>query len=159
MRALLAYDATLSVVATLDYAVARNAKGDVIGLVDFGAHEDAGGKLRAIWEVSSATGSATWPEWLGGQAHDFKVELDGQKRITALVHKTSGHRRDRAAIEAAIAAAPVDQQTGDRDLRAIVGGPTRALVLDPQGRTIGQFAGQATDQTLPVIGLEASVRP
>ena len=43
----------------------------------------------------------TWPEWIGGRAHDFKVELQG-KQIKALVHKASGHRRERAPVEAEI---------------------------------------------------------
>jgi len=100
---LIAYDAAGNVVATLDHVVVRDADGEVTGLVDFAAHEGADGKLRDIWNAGSAVGSATWPEWIGGRAHDFRVELDG-KRIKALVHKDSGHRRERSAIEAAIKA-------------------------------------------------------
>lgn len=59
-------------------------------------------------------GAAVWPEWLGGAANveydeegnvvrGFKVDLDPQKRLKALVHLVSGHRRERADIEAAIA--------------------------------------------------------
>ncbi|MGD0121098.1 MAG: hypothetical protein ABSC46_00885 [Candidatus Limnocylindrales bacterium] len=88
---LLAYDADGNVVATLDYLLSQD------GGTDFKAHEAAGGKLRAIWEVSGAVGSGTWPEQLGSVAHGFKVELDKQKRIVALVDKTSGQRRERAA--------------------------------------------------------------
>jgi len=102
---LLAYDGNGDVVATLDHVVARDDHGNVVGLVDFEAHEAAGAEHTDIWNVSNATGSKVWPEWLGGRAHEFRVELagpPGAKRITALVHRDSGHRRDRAAIEAAI---------------------------------------------------------
>jgi hypothetical protein len=147
MSELLAYDTDGNVVATLGHMVARNDAGDVIGLVDFDAHEAAGGKLRDIWNVEGAVGSATWPEWLGGAAHDFRVELDG-KRIAALVHKTSGHRRERAAIEAAIA----DRIAGDQpaDIQDLVGGPTRPLTLDDKGQTAPRPAG--TPKHLPLIG-------
>ena len=58
-RSLIAYDASGKVVATLDLVVARDDRGTAIGLVDFAGHEAAGGKLRAIWEVSTAVRSAT----------------------------------------------------------------------------------------------------
>lgn len=130
---LLAYDAAGDVVATLDHVVARDERGDVVGLVDFEAHEAGGGRLTDIWVVAGAAGSGTWPEFLGASAHDFRVALTG-KQIAALVHRTSGHRRERAAIEAAIREAPVNDR-GERDLRAIVGGPSRPLLLDADGRT------------------------
>ena len=153
MRSLLAYDAAGSVVATLDHMVARDNEGNVIGLIDFGAHEDAGGKLRDIWDVAGTTGSGTWPEWLGSAAHAFRVELTN-RRITALVHRASGFRRERAAIEAAIAATPIDGQ-GMRDIRHIVGGPQRPILLDDDGRTIGPDhpkAPKGTPAHLPLIG-------
>ena len=92
-----------------------------------------------------------WPEWLGGAAQDFRVELAGKaghKHIAALVHKKSGHRRERAAIEAAIAAAPV--KDGARDIRHLVGGPTRPLTLDAKGRT-AQRPSMGTPAHLPLI--------
>lgn len=145
---LIAYDGTGAVVATLDHLVARNEAGDAIGLLDFEAHEAAGGKLRDIWNVEGATGSGTWPEWLD-RAHDFRVELDKDKRIVALVHAKSGHRRERAAVLAAIDAAPVEN--GAKDIRHIVGGPSRPLPLDDQGRT-AERRPMGTPTNLPLIG-------
>ena len=52
-----------------------------------------------------AKGSKVWPEWIGGAANEFRVELEGppgRKRIGALVHKASGHRRERSALEGEI---------------------------------------------------------
>lgn len=112
---LIAYDPAGNVVATLDQMVIKDpATGAVRGLVDFAAHEEAGGEHTLIWEaigkendvaVPVAKGSKVWPEWIGSAALDFRVELEGPagaKRIAALVHKRSGHRRVRAAIEDAI---------------------------------------------------------
>lgn len=103
-----------AVVGTLDYMVARNAAGEVVGLIDFEAHEAAGGRLTDIWRHSDAAGSGTWPEFIGARAHEFRVELDGSKRITALVHKQSGHRRVRSDIEAAIGATARECLVGHR---------------------------------------------
>ena len=89
---LLAYDATGNIVATLDSMVARDADGNVTGLIDFAAHEAADGEHTDIWSVSDATGAKTWPEWLGGRAHDFRVELagpPGHKHIAALIHRAA----------------------------------------------------------------------
>lgn len=140
---LIAYDADGNVVATLDYMVATDDDGNTVGLVDFAAHEDAGGEHTAIWNVASdaveVRGSKVWPEWIGNRAHDFLVELEGEpgrKRIKALVHKTSGHRRERAAVEAAIEATPTVDGVGD--IRAVVGGPDRPLALDADGRAYGR---------------------
>ena len=129
ISSMLAYDADGNVISTLDHLVARDTDGNVIGLHDFAAHEAAGGKLRAFWTVDGATGSGTWPEWLGPKVHDYRVEIK-DKRIVALVHKTSGHRRERVPIEAAIEAVPVID--GARDIRSIVGGPQKPLCLDDQ---------------------------
>lgn len=149
---LLAYGASGSVVAVLHHVVARDADGNALGLIDFAAYEAAGGPLTDIWRVSDATGSGTWPEWLGLRAYDFTVVLDpSTKRIAQLVHKTSGFRRVRAQIEAAIAAVPPDAN-GVRDIRAIVGGPTRPLALDNQGRTIAAAATSGTPAHLPLVG-------
>jgi hypothetical protein len=156
LHCLLAYDAGGRVVATLEHMVAKNDHGDVVGLIDFAAHEAAGGEHTDIWQVSTATGSKVWPEWLGGRAHDFRVELagpPGAKHIAALVHRESGHRRERAAIEAAIAAVEPDE-TGARDIRHIIGGPTRPLALDEHGKTIGPDhpnAPTGTPAHLPLV--------
>ena len=185
LQSLIAYDAQGNVVALKDHMVAKDEDGNVIGLVDFAAHEEAGGRLRDIWENERAVGSGTWPEWLGGGAPDFKIALDpnpGQApaRIAALVHKTSGHRRERASIEAAIAertneAKLAAKKTGDEqrallkarkvaakviakftdppikvDLRDILGGPNRPLLLDADGKTMAR--PKVTRPNLPVVG-------
>ena len=189
---LLAYDAAGNVVATLDHVVAKDAEDNVVGLVDFEAHEEAGGENTDIWQVSGAAGSKVWPEWLGGQAHNFRVELEGPpgaKRIAALVHKTSGYRRERAAIEAEIATriaakrdeavaraaairATLPRRVNGRfvavpdvvvepepaDIRDLVGGPDRPLILDEDGKTMGPDhpnAPRGTPAHLPVVGRSA----
>ena len=98
---LIAFDNAGNVVATLDYLVARDDSGKAVGLVDFAAQEEQG-ELLDVWRVEGAKGSGTWPEHLGGRIHEFKVER-ANGRITALIHKTSGARRDRDAVEKAIA--------------------------------------------------------
>ena len=159
---LLAYDAAGDVVGTLDYLVqyADDLDRTPLGLVDFAAHEEAGGELSDIWNVDNATGSKTWPEWIGSRAHDFRVELvgpAGAKRIGALVHKASGHRRERAAIEAAIeariAAATETDSRGKpmADIRDLVGGPDRPLHLDDPGRNAPR--PKATRPALPLVGV------
>ena len=148
---LIAYDAAGNVVATLDFMVARDVEGNVLGLIDFAAHEAAGGKLRDIWEMSDAVGSGTWPEWIGGRAHDFRVELSPEKQISALVHKASGHRRGRAAVEANIRDRIGIAGDEPADIRDLVGGPNRPLILDDDGRTVGRSPGAAgTPAHLPL---------
>lgn len=153
ISSLIAYDASGIVIATLDYVLARDPNtDDVIGLIDFAAHEEAGGEHVDVWSVDGATGSKVWPEWLGGRAHDFKVELvglPGAKRIAALVHKTSGYRRDRAVLEAAIAARIAAAGDAPADIRDLVGGPDRPLVLDDTGRTKPRLKIQSNH--LPVV--------
>jgi hypothetical protein len=148
---LIAYAADGSVIATKDYLVKLNPEGEAVGLVDFAAHEAAGGKLRDIWDVQGATGSGTWPEWLGAQAHDFTVELGPDKRIAALRHRKSGVKRKRADIEAAIAAVEPDAR-GRKDIRHLVGGPGRPLRLDGVGRTLPAAPRVVPD--LPTVGAE-----
>ncbi len=148
---LLGYDAAHAVIATLDYCLARDDAGEVIGLIDFEAHEAAGGAMTDIWNVSNAAGSGTWPEFLGAGAHDFRVEIGPDGRIAALVHKVSGFRRERVAIQAAIDATPIID--GARDIRAIVGGPHRPLALDPDGRTTTvDRTAKGTPPHLPILG-------
>lgn len=132
-HSLLAYDDQGNVVGTLDHLVMRNATGEVIGLRDFEAHELAGGQHTDYFNVEGAVGSGTWPEWLAAGAHAHRVELTG-KRITALVHRGSGRRRERHHVERDIAATPV--VGGVHDIRHIVGGPQRPLLLDETGETI-----------------------
>ncbi len=138
---LLAYTADGEVIATLDYLVQYDDDGAPLGMVDFAEHEAAGGSLTDVWSVSTAVGSGTWPEWLGGQARDFRVELEpgwsrstprsarSAGRIRTLVHRDSGHRRERPLAEE-------EAGRSSRDRRKIVGGPDRPLRLDDRGRTI-----------------------
>jgi hypothetical protein len=150
---LLAYDAAGTVIATLDTVVVHDENGDVVGLVDFAAHEAAGGEHTAVWAVAGAAGSKVWPEWLGLGAHQFRVELTGPpggKRIAALIHKTSGHRRERSALEGALAAIEPDAN-GARDIRHLVGGPDRPLVLNADGRTVPRQAEAGAPTHLPLI--------
>lgn len=154
---LVAYDAANGVFATLDYMVRHDASGAPVGLVDFEAYEAAGGEMTDVWSVAGAAGSKSWPEWIGGRAHDFLVELEGPpgaKRIAALVHRTSGHRRERASIEAAIRGRIQAAQLagGPADLRDLVGGPDRPLELDSQGRTIRRTSSPAA-KALPLVGV------
>jgi hypothetical protein len=155
---LLAYNADGDVLATLDHAVAHDDDGNVTGLVDFSAVEAAGGDMTDVWVVDSGDpgkpikGSKTWPEWLGASAHDFRVELEGpagKKRIAALVHKTSGHRRERATIEAAIAERIAAANGQPADIRDLVGGPDRPLFLDDKGRTAKR--PKVTRPKLPLV--------
>lgn len=150
------YDDAGNVIGTLDTLVARSADNQVVGLVDFEAEELAGRRMREVvgtmgWFSSVdgvthyASGAGSWPEWIDGAAA-FRVELDpapapARARIVALVHRRSGYRRERATIEAAIAAVAPDRRTGIKDLRAITGGPTHPLLLDANGRTIGPASG------------------
>ena len=53
---LIAHDADGNEVATLDYMVALQ-DGKVVGLIDFEAHEAAGGQHTDIWHVSAAVRS------------------------------------------------------------------------------------------------------
>lgn len=167
-HSLIAWNAQGEVVATLDHMVAKNEDGNAVGLVDFAAHEGAGGRLRDIWEVNKATGSAVWPEWLGTEVYDFTVELDpnpspARAHIAALVHKKSGHRRVRADIEAAISERIAEAHAKHRkeagsdadvsrvavDIKDIVGGPGKPLLLDDEGKTKPRVKVKRPD--LPVI--------
>jgi hypothetical protein len=143
--------------------VVRNDAGDVIGLVDFAAHEEANGEHTDVWVVAGAAGSKVWPEFLGMRAHDFRVELDGppgRKHIVALVHKASGHRRERAAVEAAIQRRILAQRglsvfapsARPADLRDLVGGPDRPLNLDADGRSVTP-PKRTSRPALPLVGI------
>ena len=156
LHSLIAYDASGEIIGTLDHMVAKDDDGNVIGLIDFEAHEKSGGKLRDVWEVSNAVGSGTWPEWLGGRAHDFKVELDGG-RIARLRHRQSGHVRDRADIEQRIAARIAAANGEPADIRDIVGGPGKPLLVDDEGKTRARLAPQR--KNLPIIGRATAAAP
>jgi hypothetical protein len=161
---LLAYDANGDVIATLGSMVARDESGAAIGLVDFAVVEASGRPLTDLWYVDGAVGSGTWPEWLDARAHEFRVELDANKRIVALVHRgrparreapavpASGFRRDRAQLEAAVAERIAAAGDEPADIRDLVGGPTRPLKLDNRGHTLGREPDRAS--ALPLIGAE-----
>lgn len=154
---LIAYNADGDVIATLDYMVARDGDGNATGLIDFEAHEAAGAALTDVWNVDGAVGSGTWPEWLGSRAHDFRVELDGppaRKRIRALSHRVSGQRRERHVIEARIAQRVTEARDGVADIRDLVGGPDRPLLLDDEGRTLARRP--SVRPSLPVVSARAA---
>jgi hypothetical protein len=159
---LLGYDAAGNVLATLGYMVvyADDLERTPIGLVDFTAHEEAGGEATDIVifdsgdPITPIKGAKVWPEWLASGVHDFRVELvgpPGGKRIGALVHKASGHRRERAAIEAAIQKRIKDADGRPADIRDLVGGPDRPLVLDVDGRTKARIP--SVRPQLPLVGV------
>lgn len=152
---LLAYDAAGNVIATLDHLIVTDSAGN-LGLVNFDAIENAGAEMTAAaWTVDGATGSKTWPEWLGAAAHEFRVELagpPGHKRIVALVHRQSGYRRERSVIEGEIASRIAAAAGKPADIRDIVGGPDRPLRLDPEGRVYGREVPNvslATEHVIP----------
>lgn len=166
MGPLLIYDTDGNIVATVDHVVVLNDQHEAVGLVDFAAHEAAGGEHTDIASLSQwiedaqghrtdlpVKGAKVWPEWLGARAHEFRVELagpPGHKSLVALVHKASGHRRERWAIHQAIRETP--EVDGVRDIRHLVGGPQRPLHLDEHGRTVSHGTVTGTPAHLPLIG-------
>lgn len=137
---LLLYGPDGAVIGSLESMVQYDDDGRALGLVDFEAHELAGGRLREVIEHEAAAGAGTWPEWLGAQAHDFRVELrPGPKGdtplIRALVHRESGYRRERSDVEATIAAM-LDEATPGRavEMSDFIGSPGKRLELDTDGR-------------------------
>jgi hypothetical protein len=193
LQSIIFWDASGQVVGWIDSMNAYDDDHNVIGKVDFEAHELAGGRLRDIKHVEDAVGGGTWLEWLGGSAYDFTVELDpnpfpARARITALVHKKSGHRRVRADIEAAITerinekkaaakkagdeirrdlkrrglddemvALVEDPASEPADLRDLLGGPNRPLLLDEEGRTRPRPA-KSRRPALPVVRRAQQIR-
>lgn len=125
-------------------------------------------------------GAGSWPEFLGS-IDGFRVERrpgvkGGSHRIRALVHKASGHRRERAAIQAeierrvreSIGRAKVRGAEMRAELRAqglddalldpppetvdvgdLLGGPADPLLIDDQGRTVAPTRRSAP--ALPVV--------
>ena len=153
---LIAYDAAGNIVGVLDYWVRYDeTKPDrpVLGLVDFAAMEAAGMDVSpAVWNVDTAVGSKVWPEFLGDAFGEFRVELvgpPGKKRIAALVHKGTGHRRERADVEAEIERRIAEAPDGTpADIRDLVGGPGRPLRVD---RATGKVKGRGKPEKLPTI--------
>lgn len=134
---LIAYDRSGNIVTVLEFLVLPDGEGSY-GLVDLEETERSGLKLRTLWEVSGASGSAHWPEHLGERFHEFRVERDRRFSLPArrLVHRRSGHVRDRAIIEAAVQEAkgrPLRERAAA--LRAAIGHEFAPLDLDPDGRT------------------------
>lgn len=151
---LLAYDKDGNVLGTLTQLVKYHPEtGELLGIEDF-ADDEANGRPHMPdpadpepWRIGHGSwtiyptdgspnpvkGSKVWPEWLGSRAAEFRVELTGKagkKRIEALVHKETGHRRERVAIEAAIADRHAKAKGGPADIRDLVGTPDRSLNID-----------------------------
>lgn len=133
---------------TIEGTTLTDLEGERVGLADFEGHEAEGGALADYGRSGSAVGSATWPEWLRGRdLRNFDIEFEPgwsrhtaraerpDHRIAALVHKASGHRRERADLEAEIAGRIADAHGEPADIRDLVGGPDRPLLLDDEGRT------------------------
>lgn len=170
---------------------------------DFEEMELAGEEMIGVWIVTRwskpdgtgtptpARGSKSWPEWIDRYT-DFRVRLEGspgRKRIVALVHKQSGHRRVRAEIEAELArrmdaartqaiadgvqlrelyvdagivsldeATEIpDPEPTPVDARDLLGGATRPLSLDDEGRTVGR--GPVTADIAVLLGEQDPVQP
>jgi hypothetical protein len=175
---LVAYDASGVIVATLSHMVQTDEEGEVVGMVDFFAAEAGGTRLIEVWRISNAVGSGTWPEWLGSQAHMFKVIRDPShphpirelehvgrretidergQRISAI--PASGHRRIRSDVESAVDAR-LKQALRDGaakvDIRDIAGLPDQPLQLRDDGTTKPKRA--RVIPRLPLIG-EADTSP
>jgi len=119
MGMLLGYDEDGNIVAALDMVVKLDENRKPIGYVDFAEHEAAGRENTELWRVRQkftprpgglapaydrpARGSKYWPEDLtAAEVEEYKVELAGEpgnKRISALVHKVTGARRERPGSE------------------------------------------------------------
>jgi hypothetical protein len=126
---LIAWDEGGNVIATCDQLVGADATG-AKGFVDMAGHEASGQRMRMLWNVNGAVASGAWPEHLGGRVHEFRVEWSpGLPLIDRLVHKVSGHVRERSAIEAAV-------EAGERSRWDILGTPDKPLHLDAEGATI-----------------------
>jgi len=137
---LVAYDDDGNVIATLDYLVTVTLEGRP-ALVDFETHEKAGGEMTDVWTVPGARGSKVWPEWLGIRAHDFRVEKEGppgNKHVAALVHRASGRRRERRAIEDTIRLRAAAAGGELVDVTDLVGAPDRPIILDESGRPVAR---------------------
>lgn len=170
LSCLLAYNAGGEVVASLDHLIWLAPDG-TRHVVDFAAHEAAGGKLRNVWLVNDAVGSGSWPEWLGASVHDFRVELDHGEahRIRRLVHQRSGHVRHRDRIDREIARRHAAEVKAIRktlglrkdaevsvdgvvvDLRDLLGGPGKPLEIDDDGRNTKRHTDAEWTAPFPLI--------
>lgn len=93
---IVAWDAGLNIVATLD-DVRRDGS-----FLDLVAYEESGVRMRTLWNVNDAVGSGTWPENIGGRAHDYRVELGaGLPLVVALIHRQTGERIERPVADVA----------------------------------------------------------
>ena len=124
---MLAWDEGGNVIASCDQLIGLDDEGKR-GWVDTAAHEMSGQRMRRLWNVNGAVGSGSWPEYLGGRAHEFRVEVSPDRSlplIRRLVHRESGYVRDREAIEARLAAG---------ESRSVVcGKPDEPLRMDSNG--------------------------
>lgn len=128
----LGYDEDGHVIAGL-HVLVRYVDGEP-QLVDFEELE-AQGILASVWNPSGVSGTGSWPEWLRAEdAIQHDVALDEQGRITS-VQRRGGIVRSRADITAEIESR-LREGEGVADIRDLVGGPDRPLVLDPQGRRL-----------------------
>ena len=139
MGTAIAYDRAGNIVASMDHLAIPDETGRVYA-VDLIGCERAGVKLRDLWFVSGASGSTTWPEYLGERFHEFRVELDPTHPLRGrrLVHRRSGHVRDRESIELDIDRRKQAQKRSGRrvlDLRDFLGDAVHPLLLDDDGRT------------------------
>lgn len=155
---LIGWDHDGNVVRSISEVIALDEAGEVVGHIDFEAHELAGGSMTDIvvfgavavdvlpplpdpmfqpvsddpdarpsrvlfllperqvyrnrdgaWVAEphpTIAGAGTWPEFLADPC-SFRVDLrpgpkGGSHRVRALVHRVSGHRRDRAALGAEV---------------------------------------------------------
>jgi hypothetical protein len=161
---LIRWNADGDVIATSDVMVQRDENGNVIGFIDFAEVEAEGIPLIELVVTPRAVGAGAWPEWLAHQAQDFRVEVDpdfsmhkprGQRpdhRVRALVHKVSGYRRDRVTVENEIKRRIKEAKGKPADIRDLVGGPTKPLLLDAEGRAIER--GRVRVRTFPHVTRE-----
>lgn len=106
---LLAYDADGNVTGQADFLVRHDpATGDVIGLVDFRASEEAGADMRQFVEFPNAVGAKVFPAFIEpGRVTEYRLEKAGpagRKHAARLVHRRTGAVLERDVIEARIAA-------------------------------------------------------
>lgn len=138
---LIAYDRSGNVIAVIEDLVLPDEDG-VMRSVDVEATEADDVKLRDLWEVSGASGSTTWPEHLGPRFLEFRVHIDKRFNLRGrrLIHRGSGHARDRDAIEEAVVRRVEETEVtrGRRvvDVRPVLGDSAHPLALDDDGRDV-----------------------
>lgn len=149
---LIAYDARGSIFAVL-HELYWTAPDGSVHAVDLEAAE--GGRLRDLWEVSRASGSAYWPEHLGDRFTEFRVERESGRAVR-LIHRGSGHVRHRGLIEDALAAIE-ETQWGPllAARRRILGDAGHPLRLGHDGRTWAEPERDAPPPPLLIHRLQA----